>query len=71
MVKQELFVKVGRILEGEMSYDVIPVLIVLSARALAQEANGDSDQLSKRLKKFHTLMTNEAVEMLEEEEHLQ
>ena len=68
MITEPLFVAVGQLLDGKPSEDVIPTLVTLSARALAQESGGDMDKLSTLLLKFCRLVENESADMVEAEQ---
>ena len=65
MSAEDIFEKVGKLLDGKPSDDVIPALITLSARALVDEAEGSVALLAKLLTRFYGLLENEAADMLE------
>jgi hypothetical protein len=67
MTGEPLFVAIGRLLDGKPNDDVVPTLITFLARALAQEANGDLDNLARRLLLACRLIENEAGDMLEKD----
>jgi hypothetical protein len=64
--KNEIFKRIAEAVEHQPTEEVIPVLITASARALADDAEGDVNLLSTLLLKFCRLVENNAVEMLEE-----
>lgn len=65
MRDEPLFMAMGRLLDGQPTEDVVPTLIVASARALVDAADGDIDKLSTLLLRFCRLIENEAADMLE------
>lgn len=67
MSDEPLFEAVGKLLDGQPSDDVVPVLITLSARALVQEAGSDYAALAKHIDKFSSILTDQAVDMWRED----
>ena len=61
---EQLYCELGALLNGRSTSDVIPALIVTSARALALEADGDQEKLVLALTKFAQLLAEEALDML-------
>ena len=64
-VDEPLFLKIGPMLNGKEYGDIVPTLIVLAARVLAQAANGDREALRDLVMSFADSLAQEAVEMLE------
>jgi len=64
MDDDNLLYQLGQLLNGQSIENVVPVLIVAAARALAAEAGGDEDKLGRLLNKFDDLLADQAFDML-------
>lgn len=62
---EQLALDIGRMLDKQSTGDIIPVLIVLSARALLDDAEGDLEAMEARHKKFCELLQKEMMRMLD------
>lgn len=65
MSSEEIIKAMGALLDGQPTQEVVPALVVASARALAGEADGNIDTLSTLLLRFCRLVENEAADMVE------
>ena len=65
MSSEEIIKAMAALLDGQPTEEVVPALIVASARTLAGDAGGDFDKLSTLLLRFCRLVENEAADMLE------
>ena len=54
----------GALLAGKPVEQVVPILIVATARALMLEADGDEAKLGRMLSKFDELLADQAFDML-------
>ena len=59
--------KIEKIFHNKTSEEVIPVLIVASARALVLDADGDADKLEALGEKFCALLADTATDMMGKE----
>ena len=62
-VDNELFYALGDLLEGHPTDEVIPLLIVASARALVEHCGDDVGQLGLDLSKFNDLLLQQVMDM--------
>ncbi len=62
--REALMEAIGKVIVGQATDELIPVLIVASARTLALEADGDAARLEALGEKFCRLLQDTAEDML-------
>jgi len=65
--KDKLFKDVAELFHGKSVTDVIPILVVASARALTLDAGIDMEKLSRNYSRFCDLLRDQITEMVDED----